>query len=107
MSRIPEESASTALTFRQRWASYLTVLVAVLGLLGGALIRSNVVNATYLYSKPEVGILARYPAQWLLEEGTSTQYVFRASDPASTPFKTSLQIALIPTGTGARPADIL
>jgi hypothetical protein len=107
MTRIIDSDSPPELTFRQRWASYLTLLVALFGILGGMLARSNVVNATYPFSKPEVGILARYPAQWLLEEGSTTAFVFRATDPASTPFKTSLQITLIPTGTGARPADIL
>jgi len=100
------DSARTPLTFRQRWASYLAILVAVLGLAAGFVYRSNVINATYLYDNPQVGIAARYPARWLLEEN-DRDVVFRARDTIELPFKTTLQIRLIPTGEGARAGDIL
>jgi hypothetical protein len=108
MAEIAEilDSGRPELTFRQRWASYLTIIVAVLGVLAGNAVRGNVVSATFPFSNPEVGVSARYPANWLLQEGGSA-FVLRARDPAALPFKTTLQVRLIPTGPGVRPGDIL
>lgn len=98
----------TELTFHQRWGSYLTLGLAVLALLGGILFRANSVSATVRYTNPEAGIEARYPASWLLTEGgQSAAFVFSAQDSAARPFKTLLQLRLIPTGSGVRPGDVL
>ncbi len=94
------------LTFRQRWSSYLIILVALGGLFAGAIYRSNVINGTFLFDNPQIGISARYPSRWLLEEAEK-DVVFRARDMTELPFKTALQIRLIPTGDGARAADVL
>ncbi len=94
------------LNFRQRWASYLTIAVAIAGVLGGLLLRSNIVNATARFENKQTGIAVRYPVDWLLEQGQD-DFVIRAQDPAAIPFKTTLQIALMPIGEGARVAYIL
>jgi hypothetical protein len=95
------------LNFRQRWASYLTIAVAIVGLAGSFILRGNILNATFRFENKQAGIAARYPAQWLLEEGTG-EFVLRAQDPAAIPFKTTLQVSLIPVGPGARSAlDVL
>lgn len=100
------DSDRPELTFRQRWASYLTLLVAVGGLLLGVIYRNNTVGATYPFINRQLGISARYPANWLLEEG-GDQFVLRARDPAALPFKTTIQMSLLATGQGARPSDVL
>lgn len=94
------------LNFRQRWASYLTIAVAIAGVLGGLLLRANMVNATVRFENTQTGIAVRYPVDWLLEQGQD-DFVIRVQDPAATPFKTTLQIALQPIGEGARVAYIL
>jgi hypothetical protein len=100
-------SEPSELNFRQRWATYLTFAVAVGGLLVGFLMRSGVVNATERFENKEVGIVARYPARWLLQE-SQTNVVFRVQDPAARPFKTTLEIAIQPIGPGTRSAlDVL
>lgn len=104
--RVIEFADQSELTFRQRWGSYLAIFVVVAGVLAGFLYRSNIVNATFPFVKPEVGITARYPANWLLEEGP-TPIVFRATDPSASPFKTTLQVQLVPTGPGTTAAYIL
>lgn len=104
--RITESRGGSGLTFRQRWATYLTLAVAMLGILAGVLYRANTIGATYPFINREVGITARYPARWLLEE-SPPDFVLRARDPGALPFKTTLQVTLVPTGAGARPADIL
>src|SRR5258708_16708440 len=100
---------SVELNFRQRWASYLTILAALLGLGGGLLLRNKNWDATNRYENQTVGIIARYPANWLLQESlepTKADFVFRVQDPASIPFKTTLQVSLLIVGPGAHPADI-
>ncbi|GAB4554428.1 MAG: hypothetical protein OHK0023_24540 [Anaerolineae bacterium] len=94
------------LTFNQRWASYLTIAVAIAGVVVGYIYRQNTIDATFPFINREAGITARYPARWLLEEG-GANFVLRAQDPAALPFKTTLQLRLLPTGEGARPSDIL
>ncbi|MCC7447286.1 MAG: hypothetical protein IT324_07725 [Anaerolineae bacterium] len=94
------------LNFRQRWASYLTIAVAIAGLLGGLLLRNNMTNATVRFENKQSGIAVRYPVDWLLEQGQD-DFVIRVQDPAATPFKTTLQISLQPIGEGARVAYIL
>ncbi|HRE48915.1 MAG TPA: hypothetical protein PLD47_14405 [Aggregatilineales bacterium] len=105
MSRILEQD-ERQLSFSQRWASYLTILVAVGGVILGVFYKNSLVGATYPFINRQVGITARYPAQWLLTEG-GAEFVLRAQDPKSLPFKTTIQVALLPTGSGARPSDIL
>ena len=96
---------STELNFRQRWASYLTIFVAVIGLAGGIALRSRSLNATDRFENRQEGLAANYPSNWLLEEGAG-DFVFRVQDPAALPFKTTLQISLLTVGPGARTADI-
>ncbi len=100
-------SEATELNFRQRWASYLTIVVAVVGLFAGFLMRSSVVNATQRFENKQAGIIARYPARWLLEENQGN-VVFRVQDPTAIPFKTTIEITILPVGPGARsPLDVL
>jgi hypothetical protein len=93
----------TDLNFRQRWANYLTILVALGGLFAGFVMRSSVVNATSRFENKQVGIIARFPAQWLVEENRG-DVVFRVLDPAAIPYKTTLEISIVPVGPGARSA---
>src|SRR5262245_5884500 len=100
-------SESTELNFRQRWASYMTIVVAVVGLFAGLVQRSSVVNATQRFENKQAGIVARYPARWLLEENQGS-VVFRVVDPAAIPYKTAIEISMLPVGPGARSAlDVL
>jgi hypothetical protein len=100
-------SESTELNFRQRWASYLTIIVAVAGLVGGLLERSSIVDASLSFEDKQAGIAVRYPENWLLEQ-SQADFVLRVQDPAAVPFKTLLQIALQPIGSGTRSAlDVL
>lgn len=96
---------SDELTFRQRWASYLTIIVALTALALGFALRSRALNATTRYENRQAGIAASYPQNWLLDEGSGSM-VLRVQDPAAIPFKTTLEIALLPVGPDAHPADI-
>ena len=96
---------TTELNFRQRWASYLTIFVTLVALFAAFLLRGRSLDATADYENKEEGITAHYPINWLLEESKG-DFVFRVQDPAAIPFKTTLQMALLPVGPGARNADI-
>ena len=101
LSRGPGE-----LNIRQRWASYLTILVAVAGLIGAVGLRSQIEGATALYENKKAGISAEYPADWLFEQ-EQAGFLFRAQDPAAVPFKTSLQIEILTVGPEASPSEVL
>ena len=93
------------LNFRQRWASYLTIFTAIVALLLGYALRSRNLEATQRFENKQAGISVRYPVNWLLDQGRGT-IVVRAQDPAALPFKTTLEISLLPVGPDARTADI-
>jgi hypothetical protein len=95
------------LNFKQRWSSYLTIILAVVMLSAGYILRTRALEATQRYENTSVGISTRYPVGWLLEEPTDTkEFVMRVQDPAAIPFKTTLQISLIPIGPDARLSDL-
>ncbi|MDW8299704.1 MAG: hypothetical protein RML95_10240 [Anaerolineae bacterium] len=100
------DSYTAPLSVRQRLANYLVIAAAFLAVGYGFIYRNSILSATFPFVNREAGITARYPARWLLEEG-GTRFVLRAQDPAALPFKTTIQLQLIPIGNGARPADIL
>jgi hypothetical protein len=96
------------LTFRQRWANTLTIVVAVVGLGLGILTRSNDLNATLPFRNAEFGISAQYPAAWVRDEsGAQDGLVFRAIDVAAIPFKTALSITVRPIGGDTRLDDLV
>jgi hypothetical protein len=101
-----DPSREPDLTFNQRWNSYLAIAIALGGVIFGFFYRANVINATFPFINREAGITARYPANWLLTENPGA-VVFRAEDPTARPFKTAIQITLLPIGAGAQAADIL
>jgi hypothetical protein len=95
------------LNFRQRWSSYLTIILAVAALGIAYLLRTRAIEATQPYENRDVGISTRYPVGWLLEEPEQpVDFVVRIQDPAAIPFKTTLQIAIIPISADTRLADL-
>src|SRR5258708_14961061 len=100
---------SVELNFRQRWANYITIFVALIGLAGGLILRNSYENSTQRYENSEVGIAVRYPSNWLLDDspsGTRSDYILRMQDPIAVPFKTTLQISLLAVGPDAHLSDI-
>lgn len=80
-------------TRRIRFAHYLTLLYCVVGALLGLGLRDGVLFATTEFRNNEVGIVARYPAGWLLD---TTSAVLRATDTARPGFKTVIEIDVLP-----------
>ena len=95
------------ITFRQRWATFLTIGLTGTALLGGLLLRSSVEGATQLFVDSATGIAARYPDGWLLERGApDSDFVFRVEDPTALSFKTTLSVAIEPVGPNATVYDV-
>ncbi len=92
-------------TFRQRWSHLLTLLLAVVALLYGLNLRSNVLNATTLYNNVRAGISANYPMNWLIDEQGS--YVFRVRDMSRMGFKTTIQVETVPIGLATTEQNVL
>ena len=84
---------------RQRWAHYLTVILAISLLLYGLKLKDDTLNQTLLYIDTQAGIQAFYPKDWLLD--TNGNYVFRVRDLASNGFKTIIQFSTRPVAENA------
>jgi len=95
-----------ALSRSQRWNSYLALALAALALGVGLALRRAALDATQTFENLEAGVRAQVPRGWLLDSG-SADYVFRAEDPAALPFKTLLQVAVLPIGRDATPNTVL
>jgi len=106
MSEIMDTSGQIPLTFNQRWNSTLAIVLAAAVLMVGLTLRANALNTTQTFEDLETGVRARVPAGWLLDM-QSTEYVFRAQDPAARPFKTMLQVSVLPVGPDATPNIVL
>jgi len=98
-------SPELPLTRTQRWASILTVALALIGLGIGFLMKDQIISATVPFRDLAAGILARYPQGWLLD--TEGDYVFRVRDPEAPRFLTTLQVQVIPIGEDAAARNIL
>lgn len=96
----------SALNFNQRWNNYLAVALAAVVLFVGLGLRSAALGATQTFEDLEAGVRAQVPRGWLLD-AESSEYVFRAEDPSALPFKTLLQVAVLPIGPDATPNTVL
>ncbi len=94
------------LSFAQRWNTYLSLALAVVALALGVTMRDAALNATVTLEDLEAGIRAQVPQGWLLDR-SGADYVFRAVDPDALPFKTLLQVSIVPVGPDATPANVL
>lgn len=94
------------LTFTQRWNTYLSLALAVVVLALGLAMRDSALNATVTLEDLEAGVRAQVPQGWLIDRRTG-DYVFRAVDPNALPFKTLLQVSILPVGPDATPANVL
>ncbi len=94
------------LNFVQRWNTYLALLMAAGVLLLGITLRDSALSATQTFEDLEAGVRAQLPSAWLLETG-GEDFVVRAQDPNALPFKTTLQIAVLPIGPDATPNTVL
>lgn len=94
------------LTFAQRWNTYLSLALAGVVLFLGLAMRDSALNATVTLEDLEAGVRAQVPSGWLIDRSTG-DYVFRAIDPNALPFKTLLQVSILPVGPDATPANVL
>jgi len=106
MNEMSEIELRPGLTFTQRWNSYLAVAMAAAVLFVGVTLRNNTLNATQTFENLEAGVRAQVPRGWLLDT-QSSDYVFRAEDPDALPFKTVLQVSVLPVGPDATPNLVL
>ncbi|HVO72282.1 MAG TPA: hypothetical protein VMT24_19670 [Aggregatilineaceae bacterium] len=106
MNKIIDIEERPGPTFAQRWNSYLAIAMAAAVLLVGITLRDNTLNATQTFENLEAGVRAQVPRGWLLDT-QSSEYVFRAEDPDALPFKTVLQVSVLPVGPDATPNLVL
>lgn len=106
MNEIYLRDADSDLTFTQRWNTYLALALAAVVLFIGITFRDNTLNATQTIEDLEAGVRAQIPSGWLLNT-QSDEYVFRAEDPNALPFKTMLQVSVLPIGPDATPRNVL
>ncbi len=83
-------AAQAVRTRRDRWADWLVVGVVVVALLLGWAVKAWTVGDTESFTHAETGLALNYPAGWLVS--SAEDYVFKARDPNSGPFKTTYQV---------------
>jgi hypothetical protein len=96
----------SALSFTQRWNSYLAIVLALMMLFLGLALRNSALSATQTFEDLEAGVRAQVPDGWLLD-AESDEYVFRVQDPDALPFKTTLQVSVLTVGPDATPNLVL
>lgn len=94
------------ITTSQRWSQYLTIVWGVVAVLIVLNVRNGVLTATSRYVNNEVGIVAAYPAAWLVDEGAA-EYVFRVRDMQRVGYKTAFQVSLRPVSGATSPRTIV
>jgi hypothetical protein len=105
MSVIEIAESQSDLTLRQRWSHYLALLFAVLGILIGFNLRQNFTSASTQYVNPRAGLTARYPQNWLLEEG-GRDFIFRVRDTSVRGFSTTIQVSVRAVSSATSPRNI-
>lgn len=78
---------------------------AVFLMLLGLLMRNAALSASQPFLDETSGIRAQLPANWLINQEVPG-FVLQAEDPGATPFKTALQVALLPVGLEATPRNV-
>jgi hypothetical protein len=106
MTEIIEINERPQLTFSQRWNGYLAIALAAVMAFVGITLRNATLNATQTFEDLEAGVRAQLPQGWLVDR-QSTDYIFRAQDPDALPFKTILQVSVLPIGEDATPDVVL
>lgn len=97
-------SSDRYFSLRQRWATYLTLVTALLMLLAGLNIRAGVLTAVTAFSDPRAGISVNYPSNWLLD--TSDDYILRVRDMTQRGYKTTFQVSILPASPGINERNI-
>ncbi len=98
--------SSQELTFSQRWNSLLVIVLAAAMIFVGLTRRQNALSATVVFEDLESGVRAQVPVGWLVDND-SPDYVFRAIDPDALPYKTQLEVDVIPVGPDMTPNLVL
>lgn len=83
-------TAQTFRTRRDRWADWLVIGIVVVALLLGWAVKAWAEGSAGSFTDPETGLTLRYPVGWLT--GSAEDYVFKARDPHSGPFKITYQV---------------
>lgn len=78
---------------RVRFAHYFTVAYCILALIIALVLRDAALYATTTFRNNEVGIVAYYPAGWLLDTSSS---VLRVTDTVRSGFKTIIEVQVLP-----------
>lgn len=93
------------LDFRQRWATYLTMILALLALGYSVIERNNQLFAVTSYTDVQVGLTFLYPTNWL-RDVSEGEYIFRARDMQRTGFKTTIQVSLLAVSSDLQERNI-
>ena len=98
-------SPALQITPRQRWSFAISYLAIALAFVLGVNQRDASLNLSSVYSNVEAGIIANYPARWLLEESAGN--VFRARDMSHRGFNTLIEIQTLPLGPDSTERNLL
>lgn len=103
--QIVDSTNITEETPNQRWGNFIALGFCLVGILIGISLRNNYLFATNIYSNSTAGIIAEYPADWLLDE--AGEYVFQVRDISRPGFKTSISVTIYPFTDDMTPRNVL
>ena len=98
-------SPTVQVTPRQRWSIAFSYMLIIGGLLLGLSQRDRLLYQTSQYNNITAGIMASYPARWLLDE--SEDNVFRIRDMAHRGFNTTIEVRSLPVGPDGAERNLL
>src|SRR5690606_9364278 len=78
---------------RVRFAHYFTIMYCIVAIIIGLSLRDSALYSTTEFRNNEVGVIAYYPANWLLDTSSS---ILRATDTARSGFKAVIEIQVLP-----------
>lgn len=98
-----EEEESQRITIHS-----ILIAVTALGMIVlGLVMRNSAFTATIAFNDEVNGIRAQIPANWLIDQTSDEDYIFRAENTGGRPFQTIIQVSVKIVGPDATPRNVV
>lgn len=98
-----EEEESQRITIHS-----ILIAVTALGMIVlGLVMRNSAFTATIAFNDEVNGIRAQIPANWLIDQTSEEDYIFRAENTGGRPFQTIIQVSVKIVGPDATPRNVV
>ena len=87
--------------------SILIASMAIGMIVLGLVLRNSAFTATIFFNDEVNGIRAQIPANWLIDQTSEEDYIFRAENTGGRPFQTIIQVSVKIVGPDATPRNVV